>query len=556
MGIKQFTESNANAIADTRNSQVGIKYLAKNDRNHYTEMRELWYRFAELVLSQFRVWPSDSGDSYIYVAPGRAEIGGVTLVYAGANINLVAYNGDTAYVWLYDSGGGVAAIGHATDATGWPATDHIKLAEVTVASATVSLGGILDRRVEACFRAATLGSLGATAFAQTLLDDADASSARATLGVTIGTNVQAYHAILASLAGLSVAADKLPYGSGADTLSLTDLTAFARTLLDDADASAARTTLGVTPGADVASLSSGLVPVAQLADYVGTSDPDADDDGADTGGNGTFRAGSEWLNTTAPSRWICVDASTGAAVWRELPMLNASGQLVGPVINRAGTAAELAAVVPAAGEVAYETDTGRVLMGDGSTACASLQAINILGIKQNDADSLLISNTTDGYTGSNAGIHVGPGSRAFFGGVAIGGVKSGAFFGNAQNEFIGAIGQTTDGSATNITVLDAGPNFPSGFFWFELTIVAVGPLQLEAKKFQRTVMGNLSGGYLSLSSVATVGTDTVLGGTPTWTVDVIADQPGDDYVLAIQATGEAAKTITWYVSVATFMAGV
>lgn len=59
-----------------------------------------------------------------------------------------------------------------------------------------------------------------------------------------GHLAQPLDALLTALAALVTAADEMPYFTGVDTVAKTALTAFARTLLDDASAPAARTTLG------------------------------------------------------------------------------------------------------------------------------------------------------------------------------------------------------------------------------------------------------------------------------------------------------------------------
>ena len=92
----------------------------------------------------------------------------------------------------------------------------------------------------AYYTSASAGALTTlTPFARTLLDDADAATARTTLGLGTAatqnsTAFQAADATLTALAGVSTAANKLPYFTGTDTATVTDITTAGREILSTA----------------------------------------------------------------------------------------------------------------------------------------------------------------------------------------------------------------------------------------------------------------------------------------------------------------------------------
>lgn len=116
--------------------------------------------------------------------------------------------------------------------------------------------------------------------ANDLSDLNSAATARQNLGVEIGVDVQAYTATLASLGALTIAASTFPARSSAGGVAAKTISDFALTLLDDADAAAARATLGIGSG--------GVTDVSAAAPVVssGGSAPEISMPAADAGTDG------------------------------------------------------------------------------------------------------------------------------------------------------------------------------------------------------------------------------------------------------------------------------
>jgi len=105
-------------------------------------------------------------------------------------------------------------------------------ADVTDTANVTAAGALMDSEVDADLKTLTLpANTTISAFGATLVDDADASAARSTLGVAIGTDVQAYDAELAAVAGLTSAADKGILFTGSGTASTIDITSLAQSEL-------------------------------------------------------------------------------------------------------------------------------------------------------------------------------------------------------------------------------------------------------------------------------------------------------------------------------------
>lgn len=140
-----LTSQQIAALVGGAHPVTGVSYPEAGLQPYYEWLIGSLYRLAEASAGDLRVWHDADAAASIWISPGRCSIAGQALVYAGQSIGLGLYNNSTVLIWMQDNASS-AEIATADIGTGWPAGDHLKLAEVQLDSGEVTL--ITDLRFE------------------------------------------------------------------------------------------------------------------------------------------------------------------------------------------------------------------------------------------------------------------------------------------------------------------------------------------------------------------------------------------------------------------------
>lgn len=160
MAVKQLTDTEANALSTggVTDTDTGVRYPSADADPWLAPIMRTLGRLSAVaqLAANLRVDEVEGNADAVLVLPGRCTIDGTVYSFAGVDpaVDGLADN-DTTYIWAEDTNPGTPTgtlqINSAIDGTGWPGTNHLKLAEVTMASGEIT--GIVDRRLDGIFSA-------------------------------------------------------------------------------------------------------------------------------------------------------------------------------------------------------------------------------------------------------------------------------------------------------------------------------------------------------------------------------------------------------------------
>ena len=193
----------------------------------HASVLEMLYKTSSADSGSIRLYEdTDNGTNYVAIAAS-------TLIASNFTLRLPNSAGTDGYVLKTDGTGNLDWVAQTSGFSGFTISDSSNTSSITDGNTITFSGG--------------------TGITATVTQDGDA------LAYTLDTELQA-------LSSVTSAADALPYFTGSGTASVTTLSSFGRTLIDDADAATARTTLDVDQaGTDN---STDVTLVTTTADYL------------------------------------------------------------------------------------------------------------------------------------------------------------------------------------------------------------------------------------------------------------------------------------------------